>query len=111
MPLEKEVKYMETKKAFIKREETKTSLVFSIGNKTLEINLTEDKPIEVKNVFNELLLELKKGEFQFELDDDEGDLFFHISTEYISQLNAELSSIYKELEDYELLEIQVDEDK
>lgn len=111
MPSEKEVKYMETKKAFIKREETKTSLAFSIGDKTLEINLTEDKPIEVKNVFNELLLELKKGEFQFELDDDEGDLFFHISSEYISQLNAELSSIYKELEDYELLEIQVKEDK
>lgn len=111
MPSEKEVKYMETKKAFIKREETKTSLAFSIGDKILEINLTEDKPIEVKKVFNELLLELKKGEFQFELDDDEGDLFFHISNEYISQLNAELSSIYKELEDYELLEIQAKEDK
>ena len=83
MPLEKEVKYMETKKAFIKREEAKTSLVFSIGHKTLEINLTEDKPIEVKNVFNELLLELKKGEFQFELYDDVEDLYFYISNEYI----------------------------
>ena len=110
MPLEKEVKYMETKKAFIKREEAKTSLVFSIGNKTLEINLTEDKPIEVKNVFNELLLELKKGEFQFELYDDVEDLYFYISNEYISQLNAELSSIYKELEDYDLLEIRSSED-
>lgn len=104
MPLAKEVKYMETKKAFIKREESKTSLEFSVGEKTLEINLTEDKPIEVKNVFNELLLELKKGELEFALDDDKEDLFFHISSEYILQLNAELLSIYKELEDYELLE-------
>ena len=111
MPLVKEEKYMETKKVIIKREELKTSLEFSIGEKTLEINLTEDKPIEVKSVFNELILELKKGEFKFELDDDEGDLFFHISNEYISQLNAELSSIYKELEDYELLEIKESEDK
>jgi len=102
---------METHKAVIKREETKTSLVFSIGGKSLEINLTEDKPIEVKSVFNELLLELKKGEIEFELDDDKEDLFFHISSEYISQLNSELSSIYKELEDYELLEINANKEE
>ena len=95
---------METHKATLKRDTTKTSLVFSLGGKTLEINLTEDKPIEVKSVFNGFLLELKKGEFEFELVDDKEDLFFHISTEYISQLNSELSSIYKELEDYSLLE-------
>lgn len=97
---------METHKATINRTDTKTSLVLSIGTNVLEINLTEDKPIEVKSVFNKLLLELKKGEFEFELDDDKEDLFFHISTEYISQLNAEISSIYKELEDYDLVEVQ-----
>ena len=77
----------------------------------LAINLTEDKPIEVKSTFNKLLLELKKGEFKFELDDDKEDLFFHISTEYISQLNAELSSIYKELEDYDLLKVKATEEE
>lgn len=102
---------METHKAIIKREAAKTSLDFSIGAKTLEIILTEDKPIEVKGVFNELLLELKKGEFKFELEDDKKDLFFHISSEYISQLNSELSSIYKELEDYELLEVKVNDEE
>lgn len=102
---------METHNATIKREETKTNLIFSIGGNELEINLTEDKPIEVKNVFNKLLLKLKKGEFEFELEDDKEDLFFHISTEYISQLNAELSSIYKELEDYNLLEVQATDEK
>jgi hypothetical protein len=106
-PLEKEEKYMETHKATIKREDTKTNLVLLIGASALEINLTEDKPIEVKNVFNKLLLQLKKGEFEFELDDDKEDLFFHISNEYILQLNAELTSIYKELEDYDLLETEL----
>ena len=63
------------------------------------------------STFNKLLLELKKGEFKFELDDDKEDLFFHISTEYISQLNAELSSIYKELEDYDLLKVKATEEE
>jgi len=102
---------METHKATIKREDAKTDLVFSIGGNELAINLTEDKPIEVKSTFNKLLLELKKGEFKFELDDDKEDLFFHISTEYISQLNAELSSIYKELEDYDLLKVKATEEE
>lgn len=102
---------MEIHKATIKREDAKTNLVFSIGGNELQINLTEDKPIEVKSVFNKLLLELKKGEFEFELEDDKEDLFFHISTEYISQLNAELSSIYKELEDYDLLEVQATDEE
>lgn len=101
---------METHKATIKRAETKTSLEFSIGGKKLEINLTEDKPIEVKSVFNKLLMELKKGKFEFELEDNKEDLFYHISSEYISQLNTELASIYKELEDYELLEVQANEE-
>lgn len=102
---------METHKATLNRADTKTTLVLTIGTNELEINLTEDKPIEVKSVFNKLLLQLKKGEFEFELDDDKEDLFFHISTEYISQLNAELSSIYNELEDYELLEIQATDEE
>ena len=102
---------METHKATIKREDSKTNLVFVIGGRELEINLTEDKPIEVKSVFNRLLLELKKGEFEFELEDDKEDLFFHISSEYISQLNAELSSIYKELEDYDLLEVEATDEE
>lgn len=100
---EKEVKYMETHKATIDRDGDKATLNFSIDGRTLEIILTEDKPNEVKDVFNKLLLELKKGEFNFELEDTNEDLYYHISSEYISQLNVELSSIYKELKDYELL--------
>lgn len=97
---------MEIHKATIQRTEPKTSLLFSINDQVLEIVLTEDKPNEVKNVFNHLLLELKKGEFNFELDDSNEDLFYHICSEYISQLNSELSNVYNELEDYELIELQ-----
>jgi hypothetical protein len=105
MPLEKEEKYMETHKATINRLEEKTSLVLNIKEgEVLEIELTEDKPNEVKSVFNKLISFLKEGSFGFELEDDKEDLFFHICTEYIGQLNAELLSIHQELEDYELLE-------
>lgn len=105
MPSEKEERYMETHKATINRLEEKTSLVLHIGDEVqLEIELTEDKPNEVKNVFNKLISFLKKNSFKFELEDDKEDLYFHICSEYLEQLNAELSSIHQELEDYELLE-------
>lgn len=94
---------METYKATILRTDEKTVLSLTLGEKNLEIILTEDKPNDVKDVFNQLLIELKKGEFNFELVDSMNDLYFHISSEYISQLNIELSSIYNELRDYELL--------
>lgn len=96
---------METHKATIKRLEEKTSLFLHIQEEEqLEIELTEDKPNDVKNVFNKLISILKKGAFKFELEDDKEDLYFHICTEYIAQLNTELLSIHQELEDYELLE-------
>lgn len=95
---------METHKSTINRDGEKATLIFSLPQNKLEIVLTEDKPNEVKKVFNQLILELKKGEFQFELEDTKEDLYYHISEEYISQLNSELSSIYSELEDYDLLE-------
>jgi hypothetical protein len=104
MPSEKEEKYMETHKATINRQDEKASLILNINEDNLEIELTEDKPNEVKSVFNNLIAFLKKGSFQFELEDEKEDLYFHICTEYIGQLNTELSSIYQELEDYELLE-------
>jgi hypothetical protein len=95
---------METHKATINRQDEKASLILNINEDNLEIELTEDKPNEVKSVFNNLIAFLKKGSFQFELEDEKEDLYFHICTEYIGQLNTELSSIYQELEDYELLE-------
>jgi len=95
---------MEKHKVTISRSEARTLLVFTMNGNTYEIVLTEDKPNEVKSVFNKLISELKKGQFNFELDDDQEDLYHHVCIEYIKQLNADLSSVYQELEDYELLE-------
>lgn len=95
---------METKKATIKRETSNTYLVLEVGEKPLEIILTEDNPNNVKSVFNSLLLELKKSIIQFDLIDETEDLFYNICVEYITQLNSELKSIYQELVDYELTE-------
>jgi hypothetical protein len=105
-PLEKEEKYMETKKATIRREETNTFLVLEVGETPLEIILTDDNPNNIKQVFNSLLKELKKGLFEFSLEDEGKDLFQSICTEYIVQLNVEIKAIYDELVDYELTEEQ-----
>lgn len=96
---------METHKAKITRTEEKTSLILQIeAGSELEIELTEDKPNEVKSVFNKLISYLKKGPFNIELEDDKEDLYFHICSEYIDQLNSELSSIHQELKDFDLLD-------
>lgn len=95
---------METKKATINRGDTNTYLVLEIGDTPLQITLTDDNPNNVKATFNELLKELKKGVFQFNLDDDSQDLYNNICAEYITQLNSEIKAIYEELSDYELIE-------
>lgn len=93
---------METKKATIQREEANTHLVLEVGGSSVRITLTDDNPNNVKSAFNSILKELKRGLFEFELEDETRDLYNNISTEYLKQLNAEIKAIYKELEDYEL---------
>lgn len=99
----KEEKYMETHNATIERKDNSATLKLVLGETELEIVLTEDKPNEVKTVFNKLLGKLKSGEFDFKLSDEKEDLYFHICKEYITQLNTELKSTYKELQDNGLL--------
>lgn len=102
-PSEKEVKYMETFKASIIRGDQNTILALQVSENRYDITLTDDNPNNVKSVFNKLLLKLKDGVYNFELEDSTEDLYYHICKEYINQLNTELSSTYKELKDYELL--------
>jgi len=90
---------METHNAEIIRSDTNAILRLALKDQLLDIVLTEDKPNDVKNVFNKLLEQLKNGQYQFSLTDNKEDLYFHICKEYLTQLNAELLSIYKELED------------
>ena len=94
---------MATHNATIERKETGATLKLVIGDEELNIVLTEDNPNEVKSVFNKLLIHLKDHEIEFNLTDDKEDLYLHICKEYITQLNAELKSTYKELEDNGLL--------
>lgn len=105
MHLVKEEKSMEANKATIKRTEDSSSLVLYVNGQEFEIVLTDDNPNNIKEVFNNLLKELKKGLFEFELKDDGDDLYHHICSEYLVQLNSELNSVYQELQDHDLLEI------
>lgn len=93
---------METKKATIKREESNTHLILEIGENPVEITLTDDNPNNVKSAFNVILRELKKGLFEFKLEDENSDLFNNICIEYLNQLNTEIKSIHSELKEYEL---------
>ncbi len=78
-------------------------LTLEIPDIELRIPLTEDKEQEIKEVFNKLIKELKKCEFNFKFEKAKSTLYQNISVEYINQLNTELSSVYKELNDYGLL--------
>lgn len=94
---------METHKARIERKDDNAILKLALNSMELDIVLTEDKPNDVKSVFNKLLEQLKNGVFQFSLEDGKEDLYHHICKEYLTQLNAELNSIYQELKEYGLL--------
>lgn len=100
----KGAKYMETKKCRIIKENENVYLEFDLEPENARIPLTEDDPNEIKRVFNMIILNLKKGNFNFELEQVEEDLFSLVSKEYIKQLNTELNSVFLELKDYELLE-------
>lgn len=95
---------METKKATIKRKEPNTYLVLEVGDNPIKITLTDDNPNNVKSAFNLLLRELKKGLFEFKLEDESSDLYNNICVEYLNQLNAEIKTIHSELEEYKLTE-------
>jgi len=95
---------METKKATINRQEAKTSLVLEGNTENFEIILTEDNPNNIKSVFNLLIIDLKKGNFKFQLEDSKEDMYHHICVEYINQLNSEINLIYSELLEFELTE-------
>tara|TARA_R110000737_G_C14567447_1_gene483467 strand:- start:138 stop:434 length:297 start_codon:yes stop_codon:yes gene_type:complete len=94
---------MELKKATIRREDAKTSLILHLNDRDLEIVLTDDNPNNVKSAFNVLLQELKTSKICFELEDNKSDLYYHICKEYLDQLNMELTSVHAEMLDYGLI--------
>ena len=79
-------------------------LSLKVDKDELRIPITKDEPVEIKKVFNALILKLKKGPFNFSIKEEEnGDIIYHVTKEYIEQLNSELGDIYKELEESGLL--------
>jgi len=96
---------MDTYSADVIEIDSEHFLRFKVGNDELKIPITKDEPVEVKKVFNSLILKLKKGSFKFSIKEEEnGDIIYHVAKEYIEQLNSELDDIYKELEESDLLE-------
>lgn len=97
---------METFKADVVERESDYYLMLNIQDAELSIPLTKDEPNEVKVIFNHLILKLKKSPFKFEISErEEGDIFYNIAKEYITQLNSELDAIHKELDANNLLEV------
>lgn len=90
--------------ATIERKDDAVNLILSTGANNYCICLTDDNPSEVKNVFNDLIIELKKGKFSFSLSEDTQDLYFHICNEYIKQLNGEIADVFSQLKKYDLVE-------
>jgi len=90
--------------ATIERKDNRVNLILSTAKNIYSICLTDDNPSEVRNVFNDLIVELKKGKFIFTLSDETKDLFFHICEEYINQLNSEIADVFSQMKKYDLVE-------
>lgn len=101
--MEKGEKFMVVRDAKVINKDKDYYLQFILAEKTLEIPLTIDNQIQVKHVFNDLILALKKEEFNFQLVNEENNLYSQISKEYIKHLNSELTAVRKELEGYKFL--------
>lgn len=105
MHLGKGDKYMETHEAKVIVEGSEYILNLNINDFNLKLPLTKDEPNEIKKVFNKLIINLKKGAFEFSMaEKEDGDLIYHVAKEYIDHLNKELSEVYQELKDYNLIE-------
>lgn len=105
--LEKGDKYMETHEAIVTVVDSEHYLCLKIEDTVLKVPLTKDEPNEIKKVFNELIIHLKKGPFNFVIAEKEDeDLIYHVAKEYVKQLNTELSEVYQELEDHQLLKLK-----
>lgn len=114
MHLEKEDKSMETYKAeVVEDEDEEYFLALELPKREpLYIPLTQDLPKDVQEVFNQLIVSLKDGPFEFSIEDDEtSDLYYQVSQEYISQLNAELEEVFDEMEEHGLMTVDGDTGK
>lgn len=94
---------METIKAKVVAHEEKYFIKLITRDEEIKIPISEDKPNEVKSAFNKLIVQIKEGEFQIELEDIGQDLFSQVANEYITQLNREIQEVRGEMKGYGLV--------
>lgn len=93
---------MKDSQATIESREGNQFLVLQVNAQQLEIPLTENKPNSIKDVFNELIQELKNRDLKFEFIVKNENFYSQICKEYLLQLNSELASIREEIKGYKL---------
>lgn len=94
---------METIKANVVKIEEKHFIKIEAEDGEIMIPMSEDKPNEVKSAFNKLIVRIKDGEYQIELDDVGEDLFSQVANEYIAQLNRDIQEVHGEMEQHGLV--------
>jgi hypothetical protein len=94
---------METVKATVVELKEKHFIKIETGDEEIMIPISEDKPNEIKSVFNKLIARIKKGEFEIKLEDIGQDLFSQVANEYVTQLNREIQEVRGEMLDYGLV--------
>lgn len=95
---------METVKAKIIEREGKYFIEIETESEKITIPISEDHPNEVKKAFNKIILHIKEGGFQIELEDVGTDLFSQVANEYITQLNREIQEVRSEMENCGLVD-------
>jgi hypothetical protein len=88
---------MELLKGSVIQESEKYFIAINNGGEVVRIPISEDKPNDVKNAFNKLLVRLKDGVFEIQLEALGDDLFSQVAKEYIAQLNREIREIHGEM--------------
>lgn len=95
---------METVEASVVEKDDKHFIEIAIEEEAIWIPLSEDKPNEVKRVFNKLIERIKEGAFEIELKEVGEDLFSQVANEYINQLNREITEVHDEMINLGLVE-------
>jgi hypothetical protein len=95
---------MDSLRARVEDQDGVVAIVIETDDGEVRIPISEDKPGAVKRAFNQLLLRIKRGAVEVELDGEGEDLFTQVGHEYVRQLNRDVQEIRKEMEVHGLTE-------
>ena len=83
--------------ATIERDGEAASIAIRGDELDVLIPLTEEKPEEVKQAFNQILEQVRESDVRIEYDKVDADLFAHVTEEYVTQLNREIAAVRQEM--------------